>query len=578
MNNFNHSRPVRFLATLLLLLLLTACSGVSQPSPFSLTLVHLNDTHSHLEPLAVTLTMNGEETTVRLGGFARLKTAVDQMRADAPDLLLLHGGDAVQGTLYFTLFNGTVEFDFLNMLGVDAMTFGNHEFDRGTAAIPGWIKRSRFPWLSANIDFSAEPAIASLVQPYLIRQIDGEQVAIIGLTTETTPLTTLNVGKAVFNDSVKSARQQVAALTALGINKIILLSHLGYQQDKSLATQVAGVDIIVGGHSHSLLGDAQKLSTIDLRPVGTYPTELKAPDGKRVLVLQAWQWGHVLGNVKIRFTSDGEVTGFSSGALVPLDDTIAEDPVVAAALVPYTAKLEQFRKDVVAVAANDIPVGLNSGPGPLGADSMLASVPNARVAILNYGGVRKGLAAGTVSVGDLLEVMPFANTMVLVDLTGAELKQALEENIDFLITKFGMGQHAMPYLGGAVMAVRPAAAKGARVTALAVKDSNGTCQAVQPATVYRTVVNAFVAGGGDGFAVIRNAAGFRSDTGIVDSDAFRDYLKGLGTVANPAEQRIIILPADAAVSLSRFMRVVVESPYNLNYNAPRNLQEIYCHA
>jgi 5'-nucleotidase len=566
-------RSVMPVFLLLLSLLTTAC--YSKSANFSLTIAHLNDTHSHLEPAAVNLILGGEKTTAQLGGFARLKTALDQMRVEEPNLLLLHAGDAVQGTLFFTLFNGTVEYDFLNLLGVDAMTFGNHEFDRGVAAIPGWIQRSRFPWLSANIDFSLEPGIAPLVKPYLIKEINGELVAIIGVTTETTPQTTINPGKAVFNDAVSSTRRQVASLADQGINKIVLLSHLGYRQDMALAAQVSGVDVIVGGHSHTLLGDAPRLSSIGLAPDGLYPTEVLAPDGKRVLVLQAWQWGDLLGRLKIAFTPDGEVSSWTGGAVIPVGDTftrdgaivmpgtqpyqdivnsvnqsvtariVAENSTVAAALIPYAAQLEQFRKKVVAGAADDITIGLNSGPGPLASDSMLAAVPRAQVALLNYGGVRKGVAAGNITVGDVLEVMPFANTLVLVDLTGAELKQALEEDIAFLISKFGLSANAMPYLGGAIMTVQPTAANGSRVTALAIKDSDGIYQPLDPGKVYRTVTNAFVANGGDGFTAIKNAAGFRSDTGIIDSDAFRDHLKKLGTIRNPTEQRITILPAVA---------------------------------
>ncbi|GAM09077.1 putative 5'-nucleotidase [Geobacter sp. OR-1] len=575
----NHLKRI---LTQLLLVALTALqlSCSSQPGSFKLTLAHLNDTHSHLEPVAVTLKINDIPTTAQLGGFARLKTALDRMRDEDPNLLLLHGGDAVQGTLYFTLFNGSVEFDFLNRLGVDAMTFGNHEFDRGAAVIPDWIKRSRFPWLSANIDFSAEPAVFPLVMPYLIKEINGEPVGIIGVTTETTPQTTMDVGKTIFRDPAESTRQQVALLEAKGINKIVLLSHLGYQQDSLLAARVSGVDIIVGGHSHTLLSDDAELPAIGLTSEGPYPTELRAPDGKRVLVLQAWQWGDLLGKLNVTFTPDGEVSSYAGGAVIPVGETftrngsavlpgtepyreiaaslnrtgtariVVEDAAVAAALAPYTAQLEQFRKEIVANAANDITIGVNSGPGPLVADSMLAAVPKAQVAILNYGGVRKGLGAGKISVGDVLEVMPFANTLVLVDLTGAELKQALEEDIDFLIGKFGKDSQALPYIGGAVVTVQPAAANGSRVTALLIKDVNGVYRPVESGTIYRIVVNAFVAKGGDGFTIIRNAGGFRSDTGIIDSDAFRDFLKKIGTVVNPAEQRLVILPAGEKVSAS----------------------------
>jgi len=558
---------------ILLLAVVVACSGSTRDdAAYTLTVVHLNDTHSHLEPLAVNLTVGGVRTAAELGGFARLKTALDEMRANYPHLLLLHGGDAVQGTLYFTLFAGTVEFDFLNLLGVDAMTFGNHEFDRGCSLIPGWINRSAFPWLSANIDFTGEPAIAGLVRPYLIKDIDGERVAIIGLTTETTPQTTLDVGQAVFHEAVAATRTQVAALTALGINKIIVLSHLGYDKDKDLAGAVSGVDIVVGGHSHSLLGDAATLPAIGLAPVGSYPTELSAPDGKRVLVLQAWQWGHVLGRLHVRFNAAGEILSHSAHVTIPVGDSFLqnnapvppkseayrailaaltasgsarifpEDTVVAAHLAPYAWQVEAYRQVKVATATNNIVRGLNSGPGLLATDAMLAAVPNAKAAIINYGGVRRDIAQGDISVGDVLEVMPFANTLVLVDLTGLQIKTALEEAIDYQKTHYpAQDPPFMPYVAGLKFNVQPSAATGNRVSNLQIK-AGGVYQPVQAALVYRIVANGFVAGGGDGFVTIRNATGFRSDTGIIDSDAFRQYLQNLVAVANPTEARIVIVP------------------------------------
>lgn len=577
MAGFRVAALINIFCTPVLVLSLVSCGG--HKGTFVLTLAHLNDTHSHLEPVSVKLTIAGERTGVQLGGFPRLKTAIDRMRSDNPELLLLHAGDAVQGTLYFTLFHGDPEFDFLNLLGVDAMTFGNHEFDRGAAAIPNWISRSRFPWLSANIDFTAEPNIAPLVSPYLIKEVRGEKIGIIGVTTETTPQSTRNVGKAVFNDAVASARQEVAALTALGINKIIVLSHLGYERDKALAAAVAGVDIVIGGHSHTLLGDAEKLAAIGLIPAGPYPTEVKGADGKRVLVLQSWQWGDFIGELQVAFTADGEVVNYRGGAVIPMGSSfsrngstlspdssaygevvaalersgtahiVADDPIIAARLAPYTDQLEQFRHDTVAVAAEDIPIGLNSGPGPLAADSMLTAVPKAQLAVLNYGGVRKGLTVGPITVGDVLEIMPFANTLVLVDLSGSELKQALEDDIDFLLAKYGAASMAMPYLGNALMTVRPSADKGERITALAIRATTGGYQPLQPLDRYKVVVNAFVAAGGDGFTAIGNAPGFRTDTGIIDSDALRDYLQSLGSVANPTEQRIVIAPTASAVLL-----------------------------
>lgn len=558
-------------------ILLQSCGTVTSTG-YTLGIAHLNDTHSHLEAEPVCLTIDGLTTTAQLGGFPRLQTLVDEMRADTPNFLLLHAGDAVQGTLYFTLFGGAPEFDFLNRLGVDAMTFGNHEFDRGPAAIPGLLDRSRFPLVSANIDFSAEPDIAGRVPQHVIREINGERIGIFGLTTETTPQSTLDVGKARFLEAVAVARQQVAALEESGVNKIIALTHLGNGEDLRLAAAVNGIDVIVGGHSHTLQGDQSRLKFIGLSPEKPYPTVVSTPDGGRALVLQAWQWGHVLGNVRVIFDSAGRMRSHVAGATIPVGDRfmrngaviaansseyrkivetlrlsgiariVPEDEATMAALAPYRAQLTAFRSQRVATAAENLQRKTNRGPGALAADSMLAAVPGAEVALLNYGAVRKDLLAGTISVADVLEVMPFGNTLVLIELTGEELKRALEDDIDFLMIKHGRNPPTLPHVAGMSFTLTPSAARGQRVGSLAVRRSDGSYQAIDPVAIYRTAVNSFVAGGGDGFSVIRNARGKRSDTGILDSDAFQDYLKRLGTVRNPNEQRIrVIVPPAAAL-------------------------------
>lgn len=558
-------------AVMLLALLLQSCAGVSKSS-YNLTIAHLNDTHSHMEPEPVSLTINGQDTVVKLGGFARLQTLLDEMRVKTPNFLLLHAGDAVQGTLYFTLFNGQVEFDFLNRLRVDAMTFGNHEFDRGTAAIPAYLKRADFPIISSNIDFSLEPSIAPLVPKYFIKSLNGEKVGILGLTTETTPQTTIDVGQAKFLDAGSSASKQIEILQKQGINKIIVLSHLGYDEDLKLAASVGGIDIIVGGHSHTLLGDPKQLSRLGLVSEGRYPTEIIAPDGGKTLVLQSWQWGHMLGRIDVDFDAGGKIIAYKTGAIIPAGDSfmrddepvphgskadqeivqavnqsgiarfVQEDSSVIESLKPYTVKLEKFRSTSVAIASENLIRGINSGPGPLVADSMLAAVPNAQVAILNYGSVRKDLLAGTISVADVLEVMPFANSLVLVDLTGEELKNALEDAIDFLLVKYGsLNKKSLPYISGINLSVSTTAPKGNRIKALSVRDSDGIYRLINPAATYRTVVNNFVASGGDGFSIYKKVKGFRSNTGIIDSDAFHDLLKSLGTVRKPVEQRIRIL-------------------------------------
>lgn len=150
-----HFRP-RLCAALTLAIafcLLTACARPVQrqeSGPFTLTIAHVNDTHSNLEPVDTGLTLAGVKVTGQLGGFARLKTALDEVRASEEHVLALHAGDAVQGTLFFNVFQGKADFDFLNQLGLDAMTLGNHEFDKGPALTGSLVDQARFPVVSAN--------------------------------------------------------------------------------------------------------------------------------------------------------------------------------------------------------------------------------------------------------------------------------------------------------------------------------------------------------------------------------------------------------------------------------------------
>jgi 5'-nucleotidase len=529
------------------------------PQPFTLTIAHLNDTHSHQEPTLVNLVVDGVKHPVSLGGFARLQTAVEELRAHDPNLLLFHAGDAVQGTLYFSLFNGTVDFDALNRLGVDAMTFGNHEFDRGPAAIPAYLKRAKFPFVSCNIDFSGEPSIAPLVKPWIVREIDGQKIAVLGVTTEDTPISTSDIGNVKFEDPVRAVGRNVAALERLGIHKIILLSHLGYGEDLRLASRVSGVDIIVGGHSHTWLGDASAMARLGLKSDGPYPTEVVSPCGEKVLVVQAGQWGEMLGEMKVRFSPKGVVETYESlESLIVGEDGIPllaaleasgmariqpESKAAADALRPFTQQLKAYRSTVLTSAGGELVRSLNGGPGPLIADSMREAVPTSCMAILNYGGVRRDLLAGNISLGDVMEVLPFGSTLQVLDLSGAELKAAMEEDIEFLRKKFaGAAALPLPYVSGARYTVDHRSPAGSRIRSLAILEADGRYSEVLPAKIYRIVVNSFVAGGGDGFATLKAATRYRFDTGIIDADAFASFLKKSGTVALPVESRITVVP------------------------------------
>ncbi len=573
MRRLRFLRPAPALC-LALCIFLVACAG---HRPVEVAIAHINDTHSALEAtpkrLAVRLPEGGERICrVPLGGMARLKTALDAARTDAPQLLTLHAGDAVQGTLYFNVFGGAAEFDFLNALGFDAMTLGNHEFDRGPAHLAAMLAHARFPILAANLDASAEPELAARLRPYVIRKIAGEKIAIVGLTTPITPRITRDVGRVRFLDPVESLKKIMIELRAHDINKIVVLSHLGYAEDLALAREVPGIDVIVGGHSHSLLGDAAILGRLGLTPDGPYPTEVRGPDGP-VLVVQAWRWGEELGLLDMRFDAAGRVVGFTAAPRLIAGETFAEDgrpvnpaspehaalrdgltasgvvtfaaedPAMLRKLAPYHAQVAALQNAPIgARALVDLVRGTPTDPGPVLADACREAVPGARIAMVGAGGVRHDIPAGPITMGEVMAVSPFGNTLVVMDITGAQLKTALEQAVEFRLTvrppaNGDLRRLPVIHPSGFVYAIHPRRAFGERIDGLLLRAADGATTPVDPAGTYRLVVDNFLAGGGDGMAGLKAVARGRVDTGLLEHDALAEHLHRLREVDAPTDVR-----------------------------------------
>ncbi|MBU1229485.1 MAG: 5'-nucleotidase C-terminal domain-containing protein [Proteobacteria bacterium] len=576
---------------LLLLLALGSCARAAQPPapvPFSLTIAHVNDTHSALEASAASLCLAGQKVTAELGGFARLKTALGEVRASGGNLLVLHAGDAVQGTLYFNEFQGSVDFDFLNLLGLNAMTLGNHEFDKGPGLTGSLLARAGFPVVSANIDVSDEPALAGRVRPYVVKRFGPDRVGIIGATTPSTPGIVSGVGRVRFREAAPAVAAVVRELRGQGVDKIVVLSHDGYEQDLALARAVPGIDVIVGGHSHTLLGDAARLARLGLTPAGPYPTEVDGPEGGKTLVVQAWRWGMQLGVLELSFDAAGDVAGYRArpmllaggsfrqgGASVPMGTpehaallgalngsgaarVVAEDAGISERLAPYARQLDQFRNAPIGASAReDLLRGTATDPGAIIADAYLAKAPGAQLALLMPGGVRQDIFQGPITLGMVMGVLPFGNTLVTLELTGAEVKAALEDAADFRLAAQtpGVGDRLLQafHAAGFSCRVAPGRAKGGRVSELRVRRAGGgfglgDFAPVDAAATYRLVTNSFLAGGGDGLTTLKMAAGQRLDTGYLEHDALAEHLKALGTVGAPAERRVVLMDVSEATA------------------------------
>ncbi|WP_319581716.1 bifunctional metallophosphatase/5'-nucleotidase [uncultured Pseudodesulfovibrio sp.] len=539
--------------------------GPVSASAFDVTLLHVNDSHSYLDPTAEKITPQDKPTYARLGGWARIKTAVNEVRAEKDNVILLHAGDAVQGGLYYLKYGGKPEMEFLDRLGFDAFTLGNHEFDRGASYLAGVLGFTKVPVLCANLDASSVPALAAKVRPYVIVERGGQRVGIVGLITPETKFISAP-GDVRFSDTVHMATLIVRELQARGVNKIVLLTHEGFEADKRLAAEVPGVDVIVGGHSHTLLGNAG-IESMGLRPAAAYPTVVKGPDGSDVYVVTAWKWGRVLGRLDLTFDDEGRVTGAEGKPLLILADgfkrkndagqkvalqgadneellafiqadpeaaVVAADPAARKFLGPYSEGVEAMRTEVIGEAVLPLPhirvPGItDSGESlphgsliaPLVCQSLLAKLKEtgqpADIALQNSGGVRESVDQGDITMGTAYTLLPFNNTLVLLGLTGDQVHQALETGVD-------RGGGAFLYTGGLRYTADMRRPEGDRVLCIDTLDMAGNWTPLDPARIYRVVTNSYLASGGDGFDVMK-AAVSSYDTGFVDAQAFIDYVR-----------------------------------------------------
>ena len=308
------------LSTISSLMLISGCNNDKSPSQdesykaVDITILHTNDHHSYLEGQTYDLKIDHDESAegvedirLNLGGFSRIASAISEYRDT--NTLVINSGE-LNGTLYFSLYKGEVDVKVFNYLNLDAYQLGNHEFDEGEARLAELIEMANFPIISGNVHPTADsPLYNSDIKPYVIKEIDDEKVAILGvLKVEKTRESSLVTNAVEFTDEITSVKAHVADLTEQGVNKIILLSHLGYDFDQVLATQVTGIDIIVGGDTHNALDSTGELAKLGVNVTGEYPSVVNNPNNEPVYIVQAWEYAKGLGKLNVSFDADGKVT------------------------------------------------------------------------------------------------------------------------------------------------------------------------------------------------------------------------------------------------------------------------------
>ncbi|OCA64907.1 bifunctional metallophosphatase/5'-nucleotidase [Aeromonas piscicola] len=578
----NRLRP---LLLLVLCSFLFACQPGKENQPFVLTLAHMNDTHSQFDPVNAELKgpifgKQGETDTLytRFGGYPRLLTMAKSFQAEAlaknQPLLLLHGGDAWQGSGYFKLNEGMANAELLSQFGLDAMALGNHEFDLDNQKLARFIEGVNFPVLAANLDTRDDPDLrhTTNLKPFVIYAFEGNRkspvtdlnnlpqgkqlVAVMGLVLEDMANISPNVGKLRFGKEVASAQATVDLLRQKGIHHVIALTHIGNQRDLALAAEVNGIDAIVGGHSHSLLGDFRN---IGWGKTGEYAQLVTNPDGVGLTcVVQAGSYAQAIGLARVSFDGQGrviackgqnqllasrdffadparkqvldETRGKQAGKFIDAQPnlvTVDEDPRLRGIIDShYKPALEQAFGPVIST----LPAALQNArrPGDNGSDShgsdvaplvaegqyYWANTPAVQAltggpvhfALLAVGGVRADLPAGELREGDAaLTLLPFKNQLSVLTLTGAEVRALLTETITATLPA---SAHAgkFPY-GGHLRYTFTETVPGKRgeLTRLQWLSAEGQWQNLVDSQRYRVVMNAYSANGNDGWQALARA-------------------------------------------------------------------------
>ncbi|MFN3825347.1 MAG: bifunctional metallophosphatase/5'-nucleotidase [Pseudorhodobacter sp.] len=509
---------------------------------YTLHVLHINDLHSRIEPINAfdsTCSAKDAEENKCFGGVARVATKInelrDALRAEGKNVIVLDAGDQFQGSLMYTTYKGAVEAEFMEKIGFDAMAVGNHEFDDGPDGLGDFLDKVSFPVISGNIDVSRNNRLGGRVLNHVVLHVGGEKIGIVSALAADTVDTSSPGPEVIFQDEIESLKADVAALEAEGVTKIIALTHVGYPKDLAIAAQVPGLDLVVGGHSHTYL------SATDPKRHGPYPTWVDAEAGGIVPVVQAYAYSKYVGHVELTFDDAGNLI-HAQGDTILLDASVEQDPEIVARVAELAGPIEELKSRVVA----NTPINLDGSRetcravecalGNLIAEAMLDRVKGQGItlAFQNGGGIRASIESGDITMGAVLAVLPFQNTLSTFQVTGAQVVAALENGV----SKVEEGAGRFAQVAGLKYSFDPAAEPGARVSDVMVQDG-GQWVPIDPAATYGAVSNDYVRKGGDGFRIFVDAQN-AYDYGPDLADVLAEYIAANGVDKAALDGRITV--------------------------------------
>ncbi|XP_047032522.1 apyrase-like [Helicoverpa zea] len=528
---------------------LLATAALAQDSGlFELNIVHYNDFHAHFDEVSPQGTVCSAQSEPCIGGYARLYTAVQQVLEAEPDSLLLNGGDTFQGTIWYNFLRWNVSQHFMNMLPHDAHVLGNHEFDHGVEGLVPYLERLEAPMLGANVNTTLEPSMTPYIKNHVVVERHGRKIGIIGVLLRQF---SAPIGRVIMEDELEAVNREAAILTEMGIDIIIVLSHIGYTSDIQLARRVSPtVDIIVGGHSHTLLynGETPNGDTA----LGEYPTVVTQDNGHTIPIVQASCYTRYLGNIKFYINDQGVVERWV-GEPVFLGTSIVQDPKIMELLEPWRQEVDAIGKEVLGTSR----VTLNRswcsrGECNLGSwacDGFLEEMifhakgtawNDVHVCMINTGGLRVQINPGNVTTEALLMAMPFENFVQVYDLKGQYLLEALEFSVGVSWSEsFSSGR--MLQIGGMRNVYNASAPIGSRVSAT-VRCIDCDVPRYLPLDVnatYRVITQSYIGDGGGGYSMLSDN---RENVEVMEVDyvLLQKYMRRQGVVVKDLDGRIKI--------------------------------------
>jgi len=433
----------------------------------TVSVIYTNDIHGAITPSKDDTNPGGLK-----GGVAYVGSAIKELKDKAKgNYVLLDGGDWGQGSYESKLTKGKTMIDVMNNLGYDAGEMGNHEFDWGRAALKDMIDEAKFPVLGGNV--LEEGKLIDGIKPYTIKEVNGLKIGIIGLISPETPgsVDPKNITGLKFASAKETVEKYIPELKEQGADMIFVLSHEGDVADEKLASSVTGIDLIVGGHSHTLMEDAKQVNN--------------------TLIVQAGTQGEKVGSVNLAIDPQTKKIVSFKNTLIPVTDkNFKPDPEIEKIIAPVVNEAKEKMSEVVGKSevnlTHDRKKVFETVMGNVVTDSMREST-GADVAMQNSGGIRDQIMAGEVTMGDLYRVMPFDKFIVSMDLTGKQIKDLMENSAG---RKKGNMQ-----VSGITMDIEPKQAKWHKVSNIKIGgvplDMN---------KFYRVTTDDFLAGGANGYS------------------------------------------------------------------------------